>query len=183
MARLPYLTRADVSEEHEYLFDVDEDDPDDVLINVHRAMMHNPHIKGAWDDWAWTLYGEIEDSRIRELVILTVARHVESRYVWHQHVHPALAAGISKDEILAVNELDIDGFAAEERAVIDYTIVFLEDSIDDDTHATLASVFPDSVVVALLFLISEYRQMSSVIDALAIELETDFVGWELERLD
>lgn len=183
MARLSYLTREDVPEEHEHLFDVDADDPDDVLINVHRAMMNNPRIKEAWDDWAWTLYDESEESRIRELAILTVARVVESRYVWHQHVQPALAAGVSRDEILAINELDFEGFEPEERAVINYAIAFLRDSIDDDTHAELANFFPDSTVVALIFLISEYLQVSKVIDALAIDLETEFVGWTLDQLD
>lgn len=34
-----------------------------------------------------------------------------------------------------------------------------------------------------MFLASEYLQVSKLIDAMAVELETPFVGWELERLE
>lgn len=183
MARLKYVTQDDLPSEYEELFDVDEDDPDDVLINVHRAMANNPRLFEGWDEWAWTLYDEVGNSRIRELAILAVANEVESKYVWHQHVRPALEAGVSREEILSLDNRDIDEFGPQETAVIEYVTALLHDAINDDTHSELAAFFPDDVVVALVFLASEYLQMSKVIDAMAIELEDEFVGWQLQQLD
>lgn len=183
MPRLEYLTRDDVPDEYEELFEVDEDNPDDMLLNVHRAMANNPRLCKAWGEWSWTVYEEVGDSRIRELAILAVAREVGSRYVWHQHVPSGLEAGLSREELQAIHERRYDEFAATERAILEYVSAFLDDSIDDDVHARLASSFSEEVVVALIFLVSEYLQMSKVIESMAIDLETDFVGWQLENLD
>lgn len=37
--------------------------------------------------------------------------------------------------------------------------------------------------VALVFLATEYLQVSTRIDAMAVDLEDAFVGWQVERLD
>lgn len=183
MSRLPYLTKSDLPEEHEELLEVDEEDPDDVLLNVHRAMANNPRLLEAWGDWAWTLYDETGDERIREIAILAVANEVESRYVWHQHVSISIEHGVSPDEILAISQRDFEAFPPAQKAVLEYVTTLVTGSIDNETHDELEEFFTDDVVVAIIFLASEYLQASKVIDAMAVELETPFVGWELERLE
>ena len=183
MSRLPYLTKSDLPEEHEDLFEVDEEEPDDVLLNAHRAMANNPRLLEAWGEWTWTVYDETGDERIRELAILAVANEVESRYVWHQHVPLSIENGVSPDEILAISQREFEAFVPAEKAVLEYVTTFVTGSIDDETHDGLKEFFTDDVVVAIIFLASEYLQMSKVIDAMAVDLETGFVGWELERLE
>lgn len=183
MARLPLQSKEDLPDEYQDLFDVDEDDPDDVLLNVHRAMANNPRLLEAWGEWTWTLYEETGDARLRELVILAVANAVDSRYVWHQHVSNALAAGVSRAEITSIASGDLAAFDPAERAAIHYASALVGDGIDDDLHSELAAFVGESTVVAIVFLASEYLQVSAVIDAMAVELEDAFVGWQLERRD
>lgn len=183
MARLQYLSREDLPDEHRELFDVDEADPDDVILNVHRAMANNPRLLDAWSEWVWALYEEAGDARTRELVILAVARAVRCRYVWHQHVPIALEHGVSRGEIVGIADLDFATFPPAETALLTYTTTLVTGSIDDELHGELDRFFPAHEVVALLFLGSEYMQISWVIDAMAVDLEAEFVGWELEQLD
>lgn len=183
MSRLPYLTKTDLPEEHEELFEVDEENPDDVLLNVHRVMANNPRLLEAWGEWMWTLYDETGDTRIRELVILAVAYEVESRYVWHQHVALSMENDVSREEILAVSQREFEVFTPAEKAVLEYATTLVTGSLDDETHDGLREFFTDDVVVAIILLASEYLQMSKAIDAMAVDLETAFVGWELERLE
>lgn len=181
MARLPYVARDDLPEEHQDLFEVDEDDPDDVHANIHRVMANDPQLFRAWGEWAWTLYDACEDARARELVILAVARAEDCRYVWHQHVPLAIEWGVSRDETIAISDGNYAAFPAAETALLNYASTLSRDSIDDDTHAELARYFSDREITAFLFLATEYLQISSIIDALEIDLEEEFVGWQLEN--
>lgn len=183
MARVPYLSKEDLPQEYQELFEVDEDDPNDGLVNVLRAMANNPRLLKAWSDWTWTLFDETGDSRLRELVILAVAKEVESRYVWHQHVRPALEAGVSREEILSIDGGDFEAFPPAELAALQYSTSLVAGRIDDGIHAELENFFNQDVIVAIGILASEYLQASTMIDAWAVELEDEFVGWQLQQLD
>lgn len=177
MARIPALTRGELPDEHADLFDVDEDNPDDVTLSAHRVWANNPELLEGWDEWAWTLYDAVGDPRLRELAILAVARALECRYVWHQHVSLAEEAGISRDELLALVDGPVSGFSAAEQSVIAYATAIATDSVDDDVHRSLSRHFDAEFIVAIAFLTSEYAQIATMIDALGIELEDSFVGW------
>lgn len=182
MARVPLLAQSDLPEEYQDLFEVDEDDPSDILVNIHRAVANNPRILDAWGDWALTLYDEVGDARTRELGILAVARATDSRYVWHQHVSIALEAGVSQSEILAISDQTFDEFTPAETAVLEYVTAVATEEPDDGAHDNLSRHYDDSMVLALVFLAAEYVAASRVINALAVELADEFVGWQLQTL-
>lgn len=180
MARVPYLTQGDLPDEYQELFDVDESDSADVILNVHRAMVNNPRVFEAWGDWVWALYEEL-NGRTRELVILAVASATDCRYMWQQHVPLALEHGISHEEIAMIAEQEFTEFSPPETAVLEYTIALGTDAITDSLHAELSQFFSEQEIVALLFLGSEYYQLSMVMNAIAVDLEAAFVGWQLEH--
>lgn len=177
MARLPILDRTDLPAEHRNLFAVDEDDPDDVNLNIHRVWANNPNLLDDWGEWTWSLYDEMGDSRIRELVILAVARTLECRYVWNQHVSLAATAGVSSDEIRAIADGTHSHFSAADRAVIEYAIAIVSEGVEDDSHRAIQRHYDAELVVTIAFLASEYAQIAMMIDAFDVELEDSFVGW------
>lgn len=181
MARVPYLTQKDLPDEYQDRFEVDEADPADVVINIHRAMANNPHVLAAWAEWVTRLYEEDGDARTRELAILAVASLVESRYVWQQHVPIALDEGVSPTEILAISNQDYDEFPQREAALLRYVMAFATGAVDEAAHTELSNVFDDRMVITTVFLVTEYVGISKVVDALAVELDGEFVGWELEH--
>lgn len=178
MARVPLLSQNDLPEEYQDLLEVDEDDPSDVVANVHRAMANNPRVMDAWVEWVLTLYDEVGDARTRELAILAVARATDSRYVWHQHVSVALDEGVSQPEILAIADQTFEDFTPAETAVLEYATAVATEGNDDE----LSRHYDDSMVLALVFLAAEYVAIGRVIDALAVELADEFVGWQLQTL-
>lgn len=180
MARVPYLTQDDLPAEHRHLFETDPDDPADVVVRIHRALANNPRLFAAWADWVATIYDEVADARLRELVILTVADAGDCAYVWHQHVPLARAVGIEDGEILAIHEGRFEGLPAEERAAIAYANAHATNDVTDEIHERLRDHFDDGEIVTIGLLASEYERALGVIDALSVELEGPFVGWRLD---
>lgn len=181
MARVPYLLQDDLPEEYQHLFKTDPDDPADVIVRVHRAMANNPKLFSAWGEWARTLYDEMWDARLRELVILAVANVCECTYVWHQHVPLAQEVGIDDREILAIHQGDLGALTRAEQAAVTYATAIVTNDITDEIHVKLSEHVADSEIVTIAFLASEYEQASSMIDALGIEIDGEFVGWRLEN--
>lgn len=182
MARVPLLAQRDLPQEYQDLFEVDEDDPSDVVENIHRAMGNNPRVLDAWADWALTLFDEVGDARTRELAILAVARATQTRYVWHQHVSIALDSGVAQPEILAISDQTFDDFSPTETAVMEYATAVATGETDDETHDGLSRHYDDSMVLALIFLAAEYVAIGRVITALDVEFADEFVGWQLQTL-
>jgi alkylhydroperoxidase family enzyme len=181
MARLPYVTRDALPEEHQDLFDVDQENPDDTHANIHQVLANDPQLFKAWGEWAWALYDACGDARERELVILGIARAEDCRYIWHQHVPIALEQGVARDDIVAIADREYTRFPAREMALLNYVVAIPRDGISDDIHARLERDFSNREITAVLFLATEYLQISRMIGALEVELEEAFVGWRLEH--
>lgn len=183
MARVDYLNRADLPREYRHLFDVDDTSPEDVVVNVHRAVANNPRILDAWSDWATTLYDEVGDRRWCELTILAVAAARGCHYVWHQHVPAALDVGLRRGDVRAIGREEFERFESDDRAILSYATAIATDSVDSDVHDDLAARVGDDRVVAIAFLASEYCRLARLVDALGVELESEFVGWRLENVE
>lgn len=182
MARIDYLSSDAVFEDHGHLFE-GYDDPAAAVLNVHRALAAHSDLFDAWGEWTLTLYAEGIDARRRELVVLAVARTAGLRYVWHQHVGRALEDGVARTEILAISAGDLAEFVEAERAVIAYAVAFADRVVDDEIHASVSQHVAAADLVAIALLAGEYLRLGYVFDAFGVDPETEFVGWNLERLD
>lgn len=180
MARVPYVTQADLPEEYQHLFETDDDDPADVTVRIHRAWANNPALFEAWGQWAMTIYEEMGDARLRELVILAVAAVSDCAYVWQAHVPLGRESEIADEEILALSDGDFAEFSGAERAAVSYAVAHVTNSVTDETHAQAAEHFDDSDIVTISTLASEYARVCSTIDALGVEIDGEFIGWNLE---
>lgn len=191
MARVPYVTREDLPEEdrqllrsfraetpeeYQHLLSTDER-------NVYRTLAHVPQSLAAFREFGGTLREELDlNSRERELVILTAASELRSAYEWHQHVRIGLAEGLSRDEILAISTGQFDRFDEDERALVEYVADYVTGAVDDETYEAFARTAVDSKIVGVGLLVGMYIVIARQMNALGVETEEPFVGWNLENL-
>lgn len=194
MARLPYLDSSDVPEAYRdsmnpknpYLPDDPDADEDPSWADVrhtHRILANNPPLLAAYRRYAaelWTQTGLTE--RQRELVILGCGRGLDSAYEWHQHVLIAIDDVLTREEILAISCRRTDTFDAADAALVVYAIAFAEGDVENSTYETLAAHFDESTVLGTSLLLSYYVGIDFMGRALQLDLEEEFVGWQLENV-
>lgn len=196
MARLPYLTEEELPDEYRYLFspsnpfseeredaESDGEAPWDGPQHTHRAIANNPELLEAYRRMGSSVwYASGLTDRQRELTILTVARTLESAYEWYQHVQIALQFGVPRDDIVAVSKEEYDSLPESDRALVRYVRAFTDRTVDDDAHAELQEHFDRSTIVGIGMLAAYYIGIDYMGDAFDLDLEDEFVGWELENL-
>lgn len=150
--------------------------------NVYGAFGKSPAALEAFRALAGTLWSESElSSRQRELAILRTARELDSRYVWHQHGRIALSEGLSADEIRAVGMNALETFDDEEAALLSYVRAYLTGSVDDALHDAVAAHFDEREIVEIGMLTGVYAIICRSMDALDVDLEEGFIGWDLSN--
>lgn len=119
-----------------------------------------------------------------EYVILAVGRELDSAYEWHDHAIAAVErAGIDEENVIAIAEKDLDALPEKIRVLVEYTYEFVASSggVSDETHETLAEHYEDSTIVGIAMLAAYYVFIYHVASALGLELDEEFVGWNLEN--
>lgn len=175
MARVPLRIQSDLPEEYQYLLS------EDALgeRNVVRAIANAPAVLRSYMRYGSTLWdaGGLT-VRQRELVILGVARALDSRYEWHQHVEFGRDAGIDDAELRAIGRDDLNRFGPADHALLRYARAFAKRDVTDADHSALTEQFDLGTTTAVAMLASHYVATASVLDAMDVPLEGSFVGWE-----
>jgi alkylhydroperoxidase family enzyme len=191
MARLAYVDPASLPAEKRDLLDTMADDVGDGghphsleggTLNVYRLLGRRLPLLAGFREYlsvVWAAGGRSADER--ELVILATARQVESRYVWQQHVRVALDEGMAVDRILAVAQ-DPQRLDDRAAALVTYVRRFVEGRVDDETHDRLAAHVEPDAIVGIGMLAGCYLGLARVLQALEVDLEAPFVGWDLAQL-
>lgn len=150
--------------------------------NTHRALANNPPILDAYRRFGAAVW---QDSGLgpvqRELVILAVARTLDSAYEWHQHAQIALSTGVPEADLLALADWNLDHFDDETRALLQYVEAFVDETVDDETHDELMAHFDASTLVGITQLAGYYAAIHKMGEALALDFEEDFIGWQLDN--
>jgi alkylhydroperoxidase family enzyme len=189
MARLPYLDPEDVPEAYRDMVSNANPFMDEAELSskstrhTYRTVAHNVEMLEAFRRVGAAMKERTGLSpRERELVILGVARGLDSAYEWHQHVTVALDVGLTRRELLAISDREFDAFDPGEATLLEYAVAFAERAVDDDLHDRLAAHYSSSDVVGIAMLAGYYVDVDYVGDALALDLEEGFVGWDLRNL-
>lgn len=193
MARVPYvdpealpdgdqqllkssMDAADLPAEGRHLFTTE-------VRNVHRAIGNNVPVLRGFREMNRTVWRHSGlTARQRELVILAVARATGSRYEWHQHVRHALSVGLEPAEISAVSRGDYADFPAIETALLEYATAAATGSVESAHFDPFAEAFDAETAVGVTMLVSAYAGLALALDAMAVEPEEPFVGWDLGGL-
>lgn len=180
MARVPLRTPEELPESYRYLLQ------DSAIGERHilQAMGNNPPLFQSsmrYANTVWSTCG-LSDRR-RELVILAVARSLDSRYEWHQHVPLARDAGVDAADIHAIADGEWDGFDGTDRLLIEYAAALAERSVTDDLQDRLTAKFDDDAMIGITMLASNYVSTAHWLDSLAVEPEETFVGWHPDSMN
>lgn len=169
MARIPYADPAvlapDVLEALDTL-------PD---LNIFRMLAHAQTALSSYLRFGSAVLVELElDAGLREIAILQAAKTAECEYEWVQHVVIAQHAGVSEEQIGAIQRGDItdDCLSETQRAVVRFADeVVRRPRPSDDTFALLTAQLPPRQIVELLLAIGNYLMLARLLTALDVELD------------
>jgi 4-carboxymuconolactone decarboxylase len=147
-------------------------------LNVFRVLANAPDVFAGWTQ----LVDELFDSptftlRIRQMIILRVARLQNCRYELGQHIDIARDAGLTEAQISAIVEtedFDTAGFTDTERVLLDVvTELCSTHRLSDQAFAAGHTMLGDEAFTELLMLVSCYYGLALVLNAVDVEPDTD----------
>jgi uncharacterized peroxidase-related enzyme len=120
-----------------------------------RAMAHRPEVLKNFVP----LYGAIVgpgsvERRIKELVYLTCAYTNECSFCTATHVASGSKAGITEDEMRAIQTAQDHVFSEQEKAAIRYARELTQDAAADDSRTTLQEHFADEQIVEITLVVA-----------------------------
>lgn len=191
MPRIPYVRPDELPAEKRSLLDslseVDPEDRDHHLeggtLNVYRALGNNVELLETFRKYGSSVWkaGGL-DSHERETVILSTSYHSGCAYEWHQHVRIALDEGMTRSQIRTISSSDLDPLEPPLAAIVQYVERFVDGTVDDTTHEQLSEHYDAETILGIGMLAGCYLGLSRILQALDIETEVEFVGWDLEQL-
>tara|TARA_A100001037_G_scaffold211088_1_gene189170 strand:+ start:1956 stop:2489 length:534 start_codon:yes stop_codon:yes gene_type:complete len=177
MARVDLKNQKDLPEEYQYLMG------EDALgeRNIFRAMGNNPPILKSYMLYGTTLWKECGlSAKDRELVILAIARELDSEYEWQQHYDIGQKVGVSIEEMRIIGENKLELLGDKISVALEYAQAFVRGRVTDDIHQRLSENYDDREIVGIAMLSSHYLATAEMLSALDVPLEDKFVGWSPE---
>jgi len=121
-----------------------------------------------------------------ELVILSVARAIDSDYIWHAHVIAAIErTDLTAETVLSISREEISSLSDADQVLVEYALEFAQSEgyVSDETYERLAEHYDNKALVGTSMLAAYYVFIQYVANALQLALEEhqEFVGWELEN--
>ena len=174
MARLPYLTQADLAEEDKKLLARD--------IALMRLMVHSPGGTRAFQALGGYIRNKSTlDGRLRELAILQVGWLARSPYEWSHHVKIGMDFGVSEPDIQAL----IDDTAGKptplgpvEKCVLKTAReMTLDGAASEATFADLKGYFSTEHLTDLVITIAFYCAVVRFLATMQIDVEPDYQKW------
>ncbi|MGH8261664.1 MAG: carboxymuconolactone decarboxylase family protein [Steroidobacteraceae bacterium] len=143
-------------------------------LNVVRIGAHaSPQLFEAQGRLGWAIADpDVLSPRLRETVILRVARLSNSAYELHHHVSLGRAAGLSDGELQAITA----GEYATLEPLLAAAACFTDEVVDrlspaDETLARLRAMACDRIVVNIVLTIGCYMSIARLIAVTGIELD------------
>lgn len=135
--------------------------------DLYRALSNHPELAETWIEFAWNLRTRARTPRwLRELMILRSAQMQGAAYQWRDHVAMADEAGVTKEQIDALNSWETAScFDEPTRAALALTDEIVAGSVDDETLAVLAGWFEPGDRIELIITAAFYCMVPRVLDA------------------
>ena len=177
MARLPYLTRADLPPEHQDLLTRD--------IALFRLMTHSPGGARAFSGLGGYIRHKSKlDARLRELAILQVGWLARSPYEWSHHVKIGHGVGVSDDDIQALIDdtsgkpttLDLNARTVL-RAAREITV---QGAASAETFTALQGLVSTEQLTDLVLTIAFYCAVVRFLATMQVDVEPEYMTY-LER--
>ncbi len=178
-----FVEREQASAETKAFYDAAEN-RFEMLLNIFKVFGHTPELGKVFTD---SVMAMLKDSELewvtKELLILKATHRNECQYCVVQHETLSKRLGISEEKIA-----DIDGdkykasphFTEAEKALLDLTVQIGVDAnrISKDLWSRLKKHFSEPQIVEAVYVITQYIAISKFGDALGVELEPVFLGFD-----
>jgi AhpD family alkylhydroperoxidase len=174
LARLRYLTRADLSSEEQFIFDRLEKERPVPTGNIFRALAHAPKLLDAFLSYASAIRQRSElDAALRELAILTVGVTTDCKYEVAHHRRHALKAGLTREQYEAVSIFESSSlFSTQQKAVMRFAReLTLRSKVSDENWKMVKDLLGDRQTVELLLNVGWYNAAVRFMGAIEIDLE------------
>lgn len=171
MARVPYLTVNDLSEENKDLLKRG--------ITLHRALVNSPNAARAFGGLGQFIrFKSRLDPRLREMAILQVGWATRAPYEWSHHIKIGMGFGVTKDDIRAIIA-DTDGkpttLGALDRLVLRAAREAVAGpGIAEATVNELKQHLDNELLVDLTVTIAFYCAVVRLLSSLAIDVEPEY---------
>jgi len=178
MARVRLIEKEQAPPEVKEIFQKIEDNGAKIL-NLYKVVANSPGLLLNFIRLGNSIIGRMElPSRLREIVILRVARLTGSEYEWAQHAPVALQVGISQKQLDSISDWkNAAEFNNKERAVLQYTDEVAQNvKVTDQTFNTLKNFFNEQTIVELTMTIGYYEMVARLLVPLQVELDESSVG-------
>ena len=178
MARLPYLNREDLPEEHRRLFDELERERRAPVGNIFRTLAHTPGLLRRFLSLGGDLRNKTKlDPKLRELAILTVGRLTNAQYEFTHHWNLALRVGVPRNQLEALADYATSpAFTEHERAVIRFATESTQNvRVSDATFDALREFLDNERIVELVQEVAFYNMVVRILEPLQVEVEKGVV--------
>ena len=140
--------------------------------NIQKALAHRPAMLGNFLGF-YPSVGRSLDRKVYEAVYLRVSLINGCQYCTQHHIQGAKRAGLTPEQMRALNEGSYSGFAAPAQAALRYAekLTRTPDGASDVDFADLKEHFSDEQIVDLHMLIGLANLTNRVTGPLALEVE------------
>jgi alkylhydroperoxidase family enzyme len=171
MARVPYLTEADLSPQHRDLLARN--------LNLYRALAHSPDTARHFSALGLHIRYQLKlDPRLREMAILQVGYLARAPYEFSHHIEIGHTFGVSDDDIhalVAESNGETTALSPLDRAVLRAARELVaQPMLSDETYAALRKDLEQEQIVELIMTISFYCCVVRVLGALQIDVEPEY---------
>jgi 4-carboxymuconolactone decarboxylase len=167
MTRLRVLEREDMNEEQGALYDKigEEGGP---RAGPYWAYIRHPSLMRLCQDIGNWFRNSALSGRERQIAVLTVVRFWDAEYPWAVQVRASLAAGVTQDEVDAINERRDPGLTdpREKMAVELATQLLNNHALTEETYQAAESLFGEEDFVALVSVIGYFGMVATTANAI-----------------
>jgi AhpD family alkylhydroperoxidase len=171
MARLPYVTSSDDPQVLSLIGRIKQE-RDGRLINLYKVLLNSPAVAEGWLNLLTAVRQKSSlPARYRELVILRIAVLNGAPYELVQHVPHALAAGLTEEEIEAVQT----ALPGEPLTGTDLAVLSLADAmtreirVPEAVFQRAADTFEVRQLTELTVTIAAYNMVSRFLEAVLVD--------------
>jgi alkylhydroperoxidase family enzyme len=174
MARLPYLTREDLSEKDREIFDRLIEERKNPVGNIFRMLAHTPNLLRRFLALGGELRNGTElDPKLRELALMTVGRLTHAEYEFTHHWNLARQVGVSREQLEHLDEFETSPlFNEQERIVMRYALeATMNVAVGDATFEALRKSLGTRRLMEVVQNVAFYNMVVRILVPLQVEVE------------
>jgi len=131
--------------------------------------------RGSYADRVWVDERECFVVKLRELILLTAARHFDAQYSWNAHVDKAADAGVDRGALEQLAVRAVPAFTSRDEQVVHaFCTELLEDHfVSDATFAEAHELLGSAGVVDIVGALGNFSMLAMCLNAFEVDLQPD----------